>query len=363
MGNFSQDPDTLLNNSLARGYFRVRFQQGKPVLDRELTLAADLASPRQLAERYLGDGVADPDGFAIFALDVTAGDFKIRAGRCLVNGLDVLLAMDSSYRGQPDQTHVAALPAGASNVYLRVSSREVSAADDPDLANSGDVGFETARREGVAWEVVVSAAPITDPDHFLLAVIDTGAMTIQDRRRTGMALAALCDEVHDARGSAATLGARLGPTLTPDGVLQAGIVGTPQLANLSVTEPKIAAQAVSNRTLANGAATIQKLASALIAQGQVSVPAAVSATQPGTATIILEAADEPAFYWIATQFIGPRPTTGIVLSRAYTWQHMTTLARIFVGVFLYAHRHQILIQNPNNAAITVAYRAYRVQES
>jgi len=35
----------------------VRFQQGRPALDRELNLAADLASPQRLAARYLGNGL------------------------------------------------------------------------------------------------------------------------------------------------------------------------------------------------------------------------------------------------------------------------------------------------------------------
>ena len=48
MGNYSQDPNTTLQASLTSGYCRVRFQQGKPVLDRELNLLGDLANPQRL---------------------------------------------------------------------------------------------------------------------------------------------------------------------------------------------------------------------------------------------------------------------------------------------------------------------------
>src|SRR5689334_2726709 len=117
MGNYSADPKITLQAALDRGYSRVRFQQGKPILDRELNLAADLASPDRIVGTYLGDGVpAGNQGFQISGLNVAANDFNILPGRCLVNGHEVALASQTTYRTQPNNSQVAALPAGASNI-------------------------------------------------------------------------------------------------------------------------------------------------------------------------------------------------------------------------------------------------------
>src|SRR3954469_10534599 len=132
MGNFSRNPDVELAAALDRDYCRVRFQQGKPALDRELNLAADLAAPQRLLSQYVGDGVAGAGGdFAIANLNVPGSDFTIGAGRCLVNGREAVLRANTTYRAQPVQAHVAPLPAGLSSIYLRVGEREVTSAEDP----------------------------------------------------------------------------------------------------------------------------------------------------------------------------------------------------------------------------------------
>ncbi len=60
----------ILKDASDSGYSRLLFQQGKPVLDRELNLLADLAGCQRLAP-YLGDGVpAGSDGFAVSNLHV-----------------------------------------------------------------------------------------------------------------------------------------------------------------------------------------------------------------------------------------------------------------------------------------------------
>src|SRR5450755_1429462 len=116
MGNFSKTPQTELSTALNQGYVSVRFQQGKPMLDRELNLAADLASPSRLAAGYIGSGIAaGTDGFRIANLNAATNDFTITAGRCLVNGIEAILAADTTYRAQPITANVVALPAGASN--------------------------------------------------------------------------------------------------------------------------------------------------------------------------------------------------------------------------------------------------------
>ena len=203
MGNYSQDPQTALQNALTRGYTRVRFQQGKPLLDRELNLAADLANPQRWAQTYIGNGTPSGDnGFAISALNVAGNEFAIAAGRALVNGQEIVLANNTSYRTQPNHSHVANLPAGVSNIYLHALPAEVSSAQDADLANPGDVQSETAIREQLGWEVVVNAAAVNAPDFYLLAVINTVGPVVQDRRCLGLSAAALADEVAQARGSA-----------------------------------------------------------------------------------------------------------------------------------------------------------------
>jgi hypothetical protein len=246
MGNFSKNPQSELSAALDRDYCRVRFQQGKPALDRELNLATDLAAPQRLASRYLGNGiVGSGTDFAIASLNVAINDFTITAGRCLVNGLEAVLRTNTSYRSQPNTANVAPFPAGASNVYLRVFEREVTGLEDPLLANPDDVTFETAVRNKVDWEVIVSVPAISAADHFLLAVITTSPAGIQDRRRGSLNLAAARDELIDARGSAPTLGNRLNAAHGPNGALLANTVASAQIAPLAVTQAKVAAGAVA----------------------------------------------------------------------------------------------------------------------
>ncbi len=173
MGNYSRNPQTAHADAVQKGYTRVRFQQGKPILDRELNLAADLAAPNRLLARYLGNGVPEgSDAFNIGTVLVAADDFTIQGGRCLVNGYEVTLASDTSYKNQPHKEHVIPLPKNVLNyVYLRVFPVEVNEAQDGDLRNAADIGFETALRERVDWEVLLAANEVTANDHFLLAYL------------------------------------------------------------------------------------------------------------------------------------------------------------------------------------------------
>ena len=380
MGNYSQDPQTVLQGALAKGYNRVRFQQGKPILDRELNLAADLAASERLAQTYLGNGTPDGgNGFAISGLNIAANDFTISAGVALVNGQQATLAADTTYQTQPIKSHVANLPAGISNVYLHVIETEVSSAQDPDLANPGDVKSETAIRTRLDWEVVVSAAAITTPDHYLLAVIDTAPVSVQDRRRLQLSAAALRDEVTAARGTATDLGARLNASLSPGGDLVANSVATAQLADGSVqagkiatgaltppafaagavTEPALAAGAVSNRVVANGAITIAKLAQTLVFNGQVSVPAAPAAGQLGTLSVSLLQSENPVFLLISVHYDTPRPLLAGAVS--LTWKSQSGVTKAVLGTAV--HSYGIVIENPATQAISVTCKAYSLAET
>jgi hypothetical protein len=335
MGNFSKDPQATLKNALDHGYCRVRFQQGKPILDREMNLAADLASPERLAQQYIGDGVPDgSQGFQITNLNAVANDFTISAGRCQVAGREVVLANQTTYKGQPNPAKVAPLPAGASNVYLHVFPTEIGAAQDPDLSNVGDVSVETSVREKSDWEVLVSVVPITAPDHFLLAVINTAANSVVDRRRTGLTLSTVKDEVSTARGSASTLGDRLKVSLANDGTVNPGTV------------------------------SITRMASTVVLNTQVSVQAAPAAGQKFEQAITLLTSPDPAFFLVSVHFDGP-PVVGPVplpLGRAFEWRYQVTLFKP-PNSNANIHLYQVLIENPNTFAISVSVKAYRLAES
>jgi hypothetical protein len=345
MGNYSQDPQTVLQTALTKGYSRVRFQQGKPVLDRELNLAAELVGPERIAQAYIGNGTpSGSNGFAIGGLNLAGNEFTISAGQALVNGQMVTLTANTTYRTQPIQTHFANLPNGASNIYLRVLQTEVSSQQDSDLANPNDILGETAIRIRVDWEVVVSVAPIPTPDYYLLATLNTVGPALLDQRRLGLTAAAIRDEVNAARGTAPSLTNRLSTSLGPAGALVAGSVSTAQLAN--------------------GAVTIAKLAQTLVFNGQVSVPAAPAAGQSGVASISLIQTEDPAFLLVSVHFDAPRPALlpAQTLNQSFTWELQTNLVKA-AGVTGIQHVYGLLIQNPSTQAISVTCKAYRLIEA
>jgi hypothetical protein len=275
VGNYSKNPQTAYQEAVQKGYARVRFQQGKPILDRELNLLSDLAGPQRLAP-YMGNGVPDgSDGFRISGLSTSTHDFQIKAGRCLVNGYEVVLAADTTYKNQPHKERVGPLPTSTSGIlpklYLRVIIAEATEAQDAELQNPGDVGFETSVRERVEWEVFVSATDITAPDHFLLAQYFTSpTVMVTDRRITGMTLAKVRDDLNTSSASATSANTRLdlimGSTQTiKDNIVTTtkildGAVTSPKLFDGAVTSPKLGPNAVGPGQLADNAVLQQKLA-------------------------------------------------------------------------------------------------------
>lgn len=362
MGNYSSDPNATLQSALDRGYSRVRFQQGKPILDRELNLAADLADPERMAQQYLGDGVpAGNQGFQITGLNVAGNDFSIQPGRCLVGGREAVLTLATTYKGQPNKTNVQPLQAGTSNVYLRVFTTEIASAQDPGLNNTGDVGFETAIREKTDWEVLVSAAPINAPGHLLLAVIDTGANSVADRRRTGLTLSAVDDEISSARGGAITLSDRL---KTTDQTV-AAVQGEVKAARGTAAQlgDRLNASLAKDGTLKPGIASIQKMATTVF-NAQVSISAAPGAGQKFEQPITILNSDDPAFLLVSVHYDGPRPTVNVVppLANFFQWRYQVMLFKPPNTPTFNQHIYQVLIENSNTFAISVTVKAYRLAE-
>jgi hypothetical protein len=88
-GNFSNDGKDTFDPR--KRYVGVRLQQAVPLLDRDWNELEDIRRYEEamLRKWYIGNGSPD-DGFKISALDPAANDFKIAAGRCLVDGFEAV---------------------------------------------------------------------------------------------------------------------------------------------------------------------------------------------------------------------------------------------------------------------------------
>ncbi|MBZ4417425.1 DUF6519 domain-containing protein [Myxococcus sp. RHSTA-1-4] len=221
-------------------YISVRLQQGVPIVDADWNELEDVRrfELRAFLKWFVGDGI--PEGMNAFVVQgsETPDNFVVRArvyepgddgtpplldrglhhvGRCLVDGLDVIIAEDLTYRGQPlhvSQPGSAALAAawgvpqipelpavdGDLLVYLDVWERLVRPSEDPRLVFPG-LGTESCARLKREWVVRVRQSghvpqtgfgipPVSDPDYlqghsyFALASIrrraSGGPVTFQD---------------------------------------------------------------------------------------------------------------------------------------------------------------------------------------
>lgn len=88
-GNFSNDGTDTFDPR--KRYVGVRLQQAVPLLDRDWNELEDVRRYEEVMLRkwYIGNGSPD-DGFKISALDSAKNDFKIAAGRCLVDGFEAV---------------------------------------------------------------------------------------------------------------------------------------------------------------------------------------------------------------------------------------------------------------------------------
>ncbi len=185
-------PDTF--NPLLQ-FVSVRLQQGVPIVDADWNEQEDVRrfELRAFLKWFVGDGVpAGNDGFRLSGAGVSA-DFMIttgasvaplgssdlerglgHVGRCVIDGRDVIIQSDVSFRAQPlhvSQAGAAALASawGVPTVaelpavdavllaYLDVWERLVTPAEAPDLIFDG-LGVESCARLRREWVVRVRAS-------------------------------------------------------------------------------------------------------------------------------------------------------------------------------------------------------------
>jgi hypothetical protein len=194
MGNFSRDTFNRL-----RHYVGVRLQQGVPIVDADWNEAEDIRryELRAFLKWFAGNGVPmGNNGFRIVsaAADddfiITGGDGTADgAGRCLVDGWDVINEADLNYTSQELYENLALAEdwgvdplsgltsSGADRtdtVYLDVWEREVDAEGDPDHLVNPVIGLETCVRLKREW--VVRVAEGLDNAEMLPNYLETNAL-------------------------------------------------------------------------------------------------------------------------------------------------------------------------------------------
>lgn len=187
MGNFSRDTFDKLKH-----YVGVRLQQGVPLVDADWNEQEDIRKfeLQSFLKWFVGNGVPKGnDGFHILPLDGGAdNDFIIKggdgtpeeAGRCLVEGWDVLNESDIRYTDQllykdaslakkwgvqPLEPLAPPPPEARTRsdlVHLDVWEREVNAEEEPELINPA-IGMETCVRIKREWVVRIAEGKTTLP--------------------------------------------------------------------------------------------------------------------------------------------------------------------------------------------------------
>jgi hypothetical protein len=279
MGNYSKDPAAVLQEARLKGYERVRFQQGKPILDRELNLLGDLSSMERIGP-YIGDGVPAQDPLWVDKpQDPAVVDFILMPGRGIVNGLEVVIPERVSYKQQPHKGNIknawpsfTTSPVNMGWVVLHVFLTEVDDTTDASLQNQSDIGFETSLRQKVDWELLL-VDDSYNPNYLLLAEYTVEAkavvpfiLTWTDRRTLGLTLSQLRGEFDIF----ATYMKQITANLNPDGSfhqtsvtnqsLQDNSVSTTKIQDLAVTTNKLGNLSVNNAKLADLSVGTTKLA-------------------------------------------------------------------------------------------------------
>lgn len=229
MANGPYSRNTFEDFAKLRHYVGVRIKQGVPLVDADLNEMDDLRryEMRSFLRWFVGDGVPDGnDGFRLLPsgqandLLITGGlGTPETAGRCLVDGLEVLNEVDLRFGEQPLVDPVRAAVLGVDPVvvpaapvvgqrtdlfYLDVWEREITSADagHDDIVDAR-IGIETARRVRREWvvravdQVVGLPADGAPPGHRYLLLAEVTrtagedvipAAAIRDRRRRGVTL-------------------------------------------------------------------------------------------------------------------------------------------------------------------------------
>ncbi|OYT63177.1 hypothetical protein B6U67_03325 [Methanosarcinales archaeon ex4484_138] len=154
-GNFSNKQEGTFDPS--KRYVGVRLQQGVPLLDRDWNELEDIRRHEEVMLRkwYIGNGTPD-NGFEISATRPLSNDFKISAGRCLVDGFEAVNEKDLLYSDQTDVEKLKKPTDRVDLVYLDLWIEEVTESEDPALKNPDDVNIETCIRHKLEWRVRVA---------------------------------------------------------------------------------------------------------------------------------------------------------------------------------------------------------------
>jgi YVTN family beta-propeller protein len=202
-GNFSNAKEDTFDPK--NRYVGIRLQQGVPLLDRDWNELEDIRRYEELMLRkwYVGNGTPD-DGFKISVVEPPACDFKIGAGRCIVDGFEVVHEPEGNdYILYSSQDGIANLTLPSEEVrqdtvFLDVWIEEVTSEEDPALKNSQDVKIPTCVRHKLEWRVRVGKENKGNDHHFYydLAEIkrEEGKITeVKDLRTTKLTLATVRD--------------------------------------------------------------------------------------------------------------------------------------------------------------------------
>jgi len=269
MGNFSRDTFDRLKH-----YAGVRLQQGVPIVDADWNELEDIRKYelQTFLKWFVGSGVPKGnDGFHILPAAGFGNDFTIQggdgtaegAGRCLVDGWDVIIENAMRYTEQPlyvdptlattwgvDPLPSLSMPGAArtDQVYLDVWEREVNALEDTNLVNTA-IGVETCVRRKREWVVRVAegiAIPTPGAGHsfYHLATLNRPSgqaeildENIADLRLTGLVIPSYLDIQQisqDAYGPGYTLDHDGQPNLKVslrdaiNALLRGGLPSTPQ---------------------------------------------------------------------------------------------------------------------------------------
>jgi len=202
-GNFSNAKEDTFEPK--KRYVGIRLQQGVPLLDRDWNEFEDIRRYEELMLRkwYVGNGTPD-DGYKISVVEPPANDFKIAAGRCIVDGFEVVNDKDICYTEQADVKPLSGGTDRVDTVYLDVWIEEVTSEEDDVLKNSQDVKVPTCVRHKLEWQVGVGEENKGKGYHhyYNLAEIkweDGKIIEVNDQRTTKLTLASVKDELEYVR--------------------------------------------------------------------------------------------------------------------------------------------------------------------